>query len=199
MTRFAVTWFLAALIVGCAGEMTTAARRARAPVDEVYGPHVPAGSRFTARLVHSIESAPGVNGARFEAALDSEVRTNNGQVLVPAGALVRGRLTWVGSRQQPIVADATVETVVGPLPLEAALRGSALREAMASGTSTRDVHPAPRTGEVNRAHARPATLETEESAALPAGQFVVPRGTPVRLVLTRPLLAPGAGIVHAAE
>ncbi len=84
----------------------------------------PAGTRLQARLGETLDTLVTEIGQPFTAKVEGEVLDRRGRVLVPAGALVRGKVVSVGSPAAPRIGLTveTIETTAGTAPLYAALR-----------------------------------------------------------------------------
>ena len=191
--RFGLIAFATLAAVACASTQSASGNRAAANAEvQIQGPHVRAGTRVRARLNRFIDSTTTPGRAQpFEAVVLSELRTNDGDVFVPYGASVRGDLVWDEARRRVQLNVATIETVVGAVPVVVDVRSGALpgETAASAGGVARN------RADTRDPLARGSTPDTA-GAPLSSREFRLPRGAEIELVLTRPLLTPGASVVR---
>lgn len=191
--RIALIASLALSSVACGGAQTPGAIGLR---EVVQGPHVPSGTSFTLQLIRPVGATTGESTQPFQAFAIDAVRTDMGEVFVPAGAVVRGELAWSEARQLMTIDLGTIETVVGTVQLHAAIRSGALPAENTTATAPSNVgYGFARSGPETREPLARAGLQ--DSAAAPLSRhFRLPTGAEVQLILIRPLLAPGTSVVQ---
>ncbi len=168
-------------------------RAQRAPVEEIQGPFIARGTVFTVRVSSGSNAVAGRAAAPFEAYLTEALRTASGNVIAPAGATLRGDLVWSARRGRWTLADATVRTGVGPIAVRAAIRSSAIQNADGDDDSTPVRGDGPdRHADVSVLARAAAAMPISPTSPVPREEFA--RDSEVQLVLTRPLLGPGAWI-----
>lgn len=189
---------LAALAVGvtslggCAGRVV----RTTSPKDIVAAsptstpvPFVQAGTRFTVRLHEALSTRTAIPGERFTAEVVQPLVGDDGRVLVPAGALLVGRVAEVQTGPPRLtLALEEIQTAYGPAQIEASVTKADARVYLAGRPSPVTAYPPAPTQQyafpdygspVGRAY--PGIL---------VGQADLAPGSPLELVLTRPLAAP---------
>jgi hypothetical protein len=107
--------------LGCARNGAQAGP-ARAVIERVNGPYLEAGTAFNAELERPVGIGISKAGDPFAARVTIALEAATGEVVIPAGARVVGRVTWVdgGSDAVGIKLD-TIETVRGPATLHATI------------------------------------------------------------------------------
>ncbi len=95
-----------------------------ASATSVAGPFVQAGAVFSVKMDQPIDTYFSAQGAPFTATVVSPLVDSSGQLVVPYGAKLRGTISSVGTDELPNVRFAlqSIDTVRGPVPVEAAVR-----------------------------------------------------------------------------
>jgi hypothetical protein len=163
---------------------------------QLQGPFVPAGTRFTARLDRTIDTQSTHRGEPFFAVTDEALRDRAGQVIVPAGARIHGRVHSVhGATGNRIRLEFDgIDTLVGYAALQARIddadsqhyRGAARYSARPQGW---DSWYGPYYGSYpGGVGGGPVPYLYDE---VRPREVMLPAGATLRLVLTRPLVARG--------
>lgn len=184
------TTLLAFDLAACAsGSASTRANASESAHEFIQGPHIASGTAVHVRLTQALDLASSTEGGSFEAALEEDLRTEQGAVLVRSGAMIRGRVAWSARSGRVTLRSAQVESPVGPIEIHAALL-----QAGQPGTS--DANPAlhPTAGDAIRTSTPLARQGGPESADPFRGRLAC--DTTLTLQLTRPLLAPGAHVLR---
>ena len=126
--RMLATVVIAFVAGGCYSTVSSTSPRRVRDVDpaRVQGPYVPAGARFSVRLNNDIDTMRSATGQPFTGVVEVALTGPNGQVVVPAGAAIRGHLASTGSAISPSVRldFESVDTVNGPAAIEARVKAS---------------------------------------------------------------------------
>ncbi len=156
-------------------------------------PHVPAGSKVTLRLLDSIGSATSAVGDRFGAVVVHELRSAEGEVIVPAGSTVIGRVESTGTEHaRELVFELETVRVNGrEVPLDARLVDATSERVRASDPVALRSHSAATAtfpagvDEVEPRYLQPSALPGKEKWR---GDVRLPVGARLELVLTRPIV-----------
>jgi hypothetical protein len=91
---------------------------------DANGPFVAVGTHFMVTLVDAIDTGRSHVGQEFLARVEAPLRGVANVILVRQGAMLRGRLMSVGTREVPTLRLEldTLDTVEGPAPVQASLR-----------------------------------------------------------------------------
>jgi hypothetical protein len=165
----------------------------------IEGPYIPAGTRFRVLLEQELGTAITPEGTVFEARVEDDLLTPTGHILVPQGALLRGKVVHVDRSVQPFMAFdfRTIGTTGGEVPVAATVTGAQeyawldpnfVPDSIA-GSEAILHHPVYHSGFVPRAM---SPLDVR-----PANCFSLPRGAELTLVLTHPLLGRSAVVSSA--
>ena len=166
----------------------------------VAGPFIQAGSMLVVRLDAPIDTFDTAPGSRFTASVVAPLYSENGFMLVKAGAKVQGILVSSGTVEAPSVrlSFESIETARGKVPLRAVLRstehydwtgppmyvpGQALRWPYDFGDYHEDAAPA---GGI------PGRPVVEGRTLMQPREIHVPWGAVMRLQVTEPVLLPGS-------
>jgi hypothetical protein len=203
-----VTMLLPLAGAGCEGsqqEVGSVGPQSPTPVaaGAIRGPFVQAGTVFTVTLDQAIDTYYTAPGARFTATVRDGLLDQGGRAVVLPGAKVAGTLASVGATDIPLIRMQLerIETVAGLVPLHAAVR-SAEHFAWA-GPPTPDPDSSnlfPRRftdygQDVSEPREVPGhTLEGR--ALMQPRELRVPAGAVIQLVLTEPLVLPGADLAR---
>jgi hypothetical protein len=162
---------------------------------QVQGPHVPAGTPVTLRLVTPIGTDASRVGDDFTAEVAEDVLLPDGTVAIAKAAQVRGVVTRIEREGAPALEleFTAVRTAWGERGIEARIeKAETLLLAERSGREDRaqTVHPPAQatfptgTGDT----IEPRYLERQEIySAEPARRLHLPSGAVIRLLLTRPI------------
>jgi hypothetical protein len=111
---------------GCYSSVSSTSPRRVRDVDPatVQGPYVPAGARFSVRMNDQIDTLHSTPGQPFTGTVEVALTSPDGQVVVPAGAAIRGHVASIGSPSAPRVRldFESVDTVNGPARIEARVK-----------------------------------------------------------------------------
>jgi hypothetical protein len=125
--RAAVTVLGIAMAAGC-GAGSQAPAQAQTPDPAARAgtetPYVPKGTEFMVSLDQTIGTADSSAGDRFTGRLLGPLRATNGEIVVPRGAWIEGRITRVDPDYLPDlrVMFTRVDSTAGPLPIHATIR-----------------------------------------------------------------------------
>jgi len=146
-------------------------------------PYAPAGTAFDVRLEQPIDSRISTPGEAITATLVDPIYASNGDVLVPAGTRVYGRIANIDR----------VDEAQGPrIELDfdsVALRGGAVpigARVLSAQQSRYEMIPAP-SGVANRQ--APGATEPQEQEGEATVQISMAKGSVLRLALTRPIVS----------
>jgi len=107
--------------LGCARNGAQAGP-ARAVIERVDGPYLEAGTAFNAELERPVGIGISKAGDPFVARVMIGLEAATGEVVIPAGARVFGRVTWVDRASDAVgIKLDTIETVRGPATLHATI------------------------------------------------------------------------------
>jgi hypothetical protein len=127
--RAAVTGLgIAMAAVGCAAGGGDAPVPVRAPESAagaaIQTPYVPKGTEFMVSLDQTIGTADSKAGDRFTGRLLGPLRAASGEIVVPSGAWIEGRVTRVDPDYLPDlrVMFTRIDSTAGPLPIHATIR-----------------------------------------------------------------------------
>ena len=158
--------------------------------------YAPAGTEFTVILNDEVGSASSIPGQRFTGQLERPIRAADGSIFAGAGATVRGKVVRTNYATRPSLRldFETVETANGAAVLESTVRDADGYAVVAhsdvtgaEGAPDTTFYPAPaRTP--TAVGGGPRSPDTRPTSAFPT--VVLPRGTPIRMTLIHPLLAP---------
>jgi hypothetical protein len=73
------------------------------PREALLGPHVPAGATFSVQLDQELATGHSAEGEPFTARVNDDVRTPDGQIFIPAGAVLHGRVARAKSGYAPLL------------------------------------------------------------------------------------------------
>jgi hypothetical protein len=193
ITTFVATSCIA--LGACCGSTDNGARAADTrAVARIEGPYVPAGTDVVIILQQELGTATTPIGTAFEARVKDQLTTRNGHILVPPGALVRGKVVDVDRGVQPSMKldFRTIGTTEGEVPIAATVK-RAQEYVWIDPKFVYDPfvgyeailhHPVYHAGFVPPVPA-PSGLKPQ---AVHSGEFALPVGTGLTLTLTRPLL-----------
>lgn len=189
-----------ACLGACASDQKEARSEASARID---GPYVAAGTQFAVVLERELGTSASPPGTTFDARVRSNLITTQGQTLVPAGAVVRGRVVDVDFGVEPtikLVFD-TISTVGGDVPIAATVKraqeyvwidpGFIYNPSL--GYEAILYHPLYHPGYVPPKPTPPGM----SPQAVRSGEFAMPQGAELTLALTGPLLGPSAHVKPA--
>jgi hypothetical protein len=174
----------------------------------IQGAYVPEGTIFTVHLARAMDTRGSPRGTPFTARLEKPLCSATGEVLVPAGSVLHGRLASVGHANAPRIRldFDTVDTPAGPAPIQAAIRhaqyqirrGSPHARVVPESSSYADdpfLYPYDRYayGGPSRSVVGGGPGASTTQMYYP-NEIQVPQGAILRLVLVRPLLPPGSTI-----
>lgn len=183
---------MALLVPACGKSNQGQAKNATMP----YGSNVPAGTELNARLETPVGSFS-TAGQPFTARVTSALRTTDGDVLVPEGARIGGRVVAVDNGPAPSIRLEfdSVQITGGALPLAATLR----REAQNPRFRTDEIYSndlgyeavlyPPGNAMEGASAVGGGPTQTEQSDQTQR-KIELPSGTPLKMVLTKPLFAP---------
>jgi hypothetical protein len=160
---------------------------------QVSGPYAPAGQMVAVHLDQTIDTMVSTRMQQFTARLQTPLLDAQGNVFAPVGSLVHGHVASLGSIEAPRVKlqfDA-VDTPFGTLPLSAALLDAQYRQ-----------YPGPvvflpgpdYTGGWGWWGYGGGPWDYGTEAYRPH-EVQLPRDAVLHLQLTRPVLAPGTGVI----
>ncbi len=187
-----------ALGVAACGSRTRTPETARAapvPIERLEQPYVAARAEFVVTLEDAV---PMHSGARFRGRVDQPVRSADNEIVLPAGAAIRGEVVAVQTTPKPSVELKfdDVETVGGPAPLSAVVANA---DPLASPVIVSgDRPPGPyvpftgtgaRSAPVTQLDVRPAVGGGPPPQEQRGGDLL-PRGAKLRLMLVEPLVPP---------
>lgn len=160
------------------------------------GPQVAEGTEFRVRLNQGLSSQHSYAGEPFTAIVETPLRSTNGEVLVPKGALLRGEVVDANvSPADLTLRFSTIETDEGRARVEANVRASEQKLYRVRTTAFK-----PSNSEAYSVLLPPSREGVSPGMAQPANAYfgpttltelALPRGSSMQLVLTQPLLAPG--------
>jgi hypothetical protein len=128
-----IVWLVAALgaAPACAPVVASSGPHSVRTVDPnlVRGPYAPAGQRFSVRLDQAIDTQESLRRGTFTARLQTPLVGADGRVFAAAGTTVSGHIRSLGSMESPrvLLRFDSIDTVFGPAPLQASLRGAQYR------------------------------------------------------------------------
>jgi len=190
---------VAAVTSTSASVVTTERDRARSSI--------PSGTRVAVSLDEDIDTASARIGQDVTARAVASIRAPDGTIVVRKGAIVRGRLVSIGTRESPALRLEldTIDTTAGPVPIQASIRRARTLQYLPADLpraqqrdwscasqrpedprcesysrlveGDRDIYADHKYGESPPADSRPLELQLR-------------RGTLVDLILTRPLALP---------
>lgn len=191
--------------LGCAGcgtsaEIASVGPQSPEPVapGTIQGPFVQAGTVFQVKLDEAIDTYYTPPGTPLTATVQAPIVAQDGRVVVPAGAKVRGTLASVGTPDMPVIRVqlGRIDSAAGAIPLHAAVR--AAEHFAWAGPPTPDpsasyVFPYGFTDYGSNVDAPGGPGERGEGRTLmQPRELRVPAGAAMQLVLTEPLVLPGA-------
>lgn len=205
MKRHAVTALLALVLPACgAAVQTNAPKSVRpAPVGQLSGPFVQAGTEFRVTLDQPLSTQTSSPGELFTARVEEPLYSPRGVVIAPRGATIVGHVVKVQSGPARLVLSMDrIQTNEGPAPLHARVK-SAEKQSYLAGESV-----------FHRDASDPAVLGfpgmttlTPSSSVAPfgpnaygytsptvVGEVRLRRGASLRMVLTRPIVPPGTRV-----
>lgn len=199
MQRYAVVALSALVLAACASSVqTTAPKSVRAaPLGLVSGPFVQAGTELRVTLDQPLSTQTSRPGEDFTARVEEPLLSPSGAVIVPRGATITGHVAKVqsGPARLVLVMDR-VQTNQGPAPFHARVK-HAEKQSYLSGR--------PLYGDSGEIAFLGMTTLTPSSSAEPfrpnaygyatptvVGEVRLRRGASLRMILTRPIVPPGA-------
>jgi len=196
MKAFLSIAIAATALAACTREPTVATSGptnvAGVPPSCVSGPYVQAGAELSASLEDDVP--PDVTKPEpIAATLETDLRSQDGEVVVPAGSTLHGRVLRSERTPRPfaVVSFDAIDTPRGQAPLAASVL--AVREEIRLGGRLESrilVGP--------RATQAPSGV-TSGTVRPPIDEPVLMAGARMSLRLTRPILAPGSTIVERAQ
>lgn len=174
------------------------------PASEIQGPYVQAGTLFSMRIDEPIDTFYTAPGTHFTGTVVTPILGQDGRVLVPYGAKVRGTLASIGDPQIPrIRVDLeNIDTVAGTIPLRAAVRSA--QHYNWSGPPTPEPYASyiypydflEYGSETSAAGTEAPEHPVEGATMMQPREVRVPAGALVQVQLVDPLMLPGARLVH---
>ena len=164
-----------------------------APPESIAGPFVQAGTLFSAQVDQLIDTYYSAPGTPFTATVVNPLFGAQGQLVVPYGAKLRGTIASVGTYELPNIRVAlqSIDTVGGPVPIEAAVREAQHYEWL--GPDPLSVDYMSRNRDLPDA-ARSANLFGYQAAygydTTQPSEVRIPRGAVMEIALTAPLAPP---------
>jgi hypothetical protein len=181
---------------------TTPADVRKVDPKHVAGPFVQAGTVFTIELEQPIDTRGSRIGQPFTARTVEALVASNGRVIVPAGALVHGRVASTGNLAHPRVRLEldSIDTANGPASVAAVVLQAqrftypgdvSLDPVEAPAFADEYVYPFDPMGYGTGTSRGPSASVAYEHAY--PREIRIPRGARISLELTRPILPPGTG------